>query len=79
PGPCLSDEVGRGRGCFGHGRGMSQWGTQRWAASNGRDWRWIANHYFNANNNPGGQRNAFLANDGGGPGGGAVVLDDFES
>ncbi|UJB18462.1 MULTISPECIES: SpoIID/LytB domain-containing protein [Lysobacter] len=77
--PCLSDEVGRGRGCFGHGRGMSQWGTQRWAANNGRDWRWIANHYFNANNNPGGQRNAFLANDGGGgPGGGAVVLDDFE-
>ncbi|MGO1070285.1 SpoIID/LytB domain-containing protein [Lysobacter sp. CA199] len=78
--PCLSDEVGRGRGCFGHGRGMSQWGTQRWAANNGRDWRWIANHYFNANNSPGGQRNAFLANDGGGgPGGGAVVFDDFEA
>lgn len=78
--PCLSDEVGRGRGCFGHGRGMSQWGTQRWAANNGRDWRWIANHYFNANNSPGGQRNAFLANDGGGnPGGEALVFDTFES
>jgi|GEM_PF-1565624 len=77
--PCLSDEVGRGRGCFGHGRGMSQWGTQRWAANNGRDWRWIANHYFNGNNAPGGQRNAYLANDGAGPGPGAVVFEDFES
>ncbi|ROU08077.1 SpoIID/LytB domain-containing protein [Lysobacter enzymogenes] len=77
--PCLSDEVGRGRGCFGHGRGMSQWGTQRWAANNGRDWRWIANHYFNGNNAPGGQRNAYLANDGAGPGPGAVVLEDFET
>ncbi len=77
--PCLSDEVGRGRGCFGHGRGMSQWGTQRWAANHGRDWRWIANHYFNANNAPGGLRNAFLANDGGPGPGGSVVLDSFES
>lgn len=77
--PCLSDEVGRGRGCFGHGRGMSQWGTQRWAANNGRDWRWIANHYFNGDNAPGGQRNAYLANDGAGPGPGAVVLEDFET
>lgn len=77
--PCLSDEVGRGRGCFGHGRGMSQWGTQRWAANSGRDWRWIANHYFNGNNAPGGQRNAYLANDGAGPGPGAVVLEDFET
>jgi hypothetical protein len=77
--PCLSDEVGRGRGCFGHGRGMSQWGTQRWAANNGRDWRWIANHYYNGNNAPGGQRNAYLANDGAGPGPGAVVFEDFET
>ncbi|QWP78168.1 hypothetical protein J5226_07160 [Lysobacter sp. K5869] len=77
--PCLSDEVGRGRGCFGHGRGMSQWGTQRWAANQGRDWRWIANHYFNGNDAPGGQRNAYLANDGAGPGPGAVVFEDFES
>lgn len=76
--PCLADEVGRGRGCFGHGRGMSQWGTQRWAANNGRDWRWIANHYFNGNNSPAGQRNAFLANDGA-PGGDALVFDAFES
>lgn len=73
--PCLSDSVGRNRGCFGHGRGMSQWGTQRWAAQ-GRDWKWIANHYFNANNRPGGMRNAFLANL---PSGGVKVLDGFES
>lgn len=78
--PCMADEVGRGRGCFGHGRGMSQWGSQRWAANNGRDWKWIANHYFNNNNSPAGLRNAFLANDGGGvPGGDAVVFDGFES
>ena len=77
--PCLSDEVGRGRGCFGHGRGMSQWGSQRWAANHGRDWRWIANHYFNGNNAPGGMRNAFLANDGGAPGGDSLVFDAFES
>ncbi|ATE70426.1 SpoIID/LytB domain-containing protein [Lysobacter capsici] len=78
--PCISDEVGRGRGCFGHGRGMSQWGSQRWAANNARDWKWIANHYFNNNNSPAGLRNAFLANDGGGaPGGDAIVFDAFES
>jgi len=77
--PCLSDEVGRGRGCFGHGRGMSQWGTQRWAANHGRDWRWIANHYYNGNDAPGGQRNAYLANDGAGPGPGSVVFEDFET
>ncbi|WP_363799119.1 SpoIID/LytB domain-containing protein [Lysobacter firmicutimachus] len=76
--PCLSDEVGRNRGCFGHGRGMSQWGTQRWAANQGRDWRWIANHYFNGNNQPGGMRNAFLANDGG-VSGGTVLMDGFEN
>lgn len=75
--PCLSDSVGSGRGCFGHGRGMSQWGTQRWAANHGRGWEWIANHYYNGNNNPGGMRNAFLANvDAGGT---TTMLDNFES
>lgn len=75
--PCLSDSVGSGRGCFGHGRGMSQWGTQRWAANHGRDWAWITNHYFNANNSPGGMRNAFLANL---PSGGQItLLDNFEA
>lgn len=48
--PCLADSVGAGRGCFGHGRGMSQWGTQRWAiAATPPLWRWIVDHYFNDN------------------------------
>jgi len=76
--PCLSDSVGRGRGCFGHGRGMSQWGTQRWAANYGRTWRWITNHYYNGNNNPGGMRNAFLANLNNDGGGQITMLDNFE-
>ncbi len=51
--PCLADSVAAGHGCFGHGRGMSQWGTQRWSLQN-RPWRWIADHYFNDNGNVGG-------------------------
>ncbi|MDH5824842.1 SpoIID/LytB domain-containing protein [Luteimonas sp. RD2P54] len=74
--PCLADEVGRGRGCFGHGRGMSQWGTQRWAADHGRGWRWIADHYYNGNGRPGGMRNAFLANL---DPIAAEILEDFEA
>ncbi|MGO4775957.1 SH3 domain-containing protein, partial [Lysobacter sp. 2RAB21] len=71
--PCLSDEVGRGRGCFGHGRGMSQWGTQRWANSNGRDWKWITDHYFNNNNSPGGMRNAYRSDSSGTPNPGSIT------
>lgn len=53
--PCLTDAVGSGRGCFGHGRGMSQWGTQRWAiAAQPKRWKWIVNHYFNDNSNESG-------------------------
>lgn len=54
--PCLTDPVSSGKSCFGHGRGMSQWGTQRWALhSSTPTWRWIADHYFNDNNNANGQ------------------------
>lgn len=74
--PCLSDSVGSGRGCFGHGRGMSQWGTQRWATGQGRDWKWIADHYFNNNGRAAGMRNAFLANL---RQGNVQVLDNFEN
>ena len=74
--PCLSDSVGKGKGCFGHGRGMSQWGTQRWAANNGRDWKWITDHYFNNNDKPAGMRNAFRSNGGGSnPGGAPGTVD----
>lgn len=34
-----------GRTVNGHGRGMCQWGSQRWALD-GRDHTWIAPHYF---------------------------------
>lgn len=43
--PCLPDPVCTGSSCFGHGRGMCQWGTERWAR-NQRDWRWIVKHYY---------------------------------
>ena len=43
--PCLADPVCAGFSCFGHGRGMCQWGTQRWAQQ-GWDWRTIVNHYY---------------------------------
>lgn len=75
--PCLSDSVGRGRACYGHGRGMSQWGTQRWASLHNRDWKTITNHYFNGGNRPGGMRNAFLANLPSTPE--TRLLDTFES
>jgi len=53
--PCLADTVGAGHGCFGHGRGMSQWGTQRWAIhASAPRWRWIVDHYYNDNDNVGG-------------------------
>jgi len=44
----LSDPNGKGEWCYGHGRGMSQYGTYRWA-TNGKYWPWIVNHYYNAN------------------------------
>ncbi|MGE4073738.1 MAG: SpoIID/LytB domain-containing protein [Lysobacterales bacterium] len=58
--PCLADTVALGRGCFGHGRGMSQWGSQRWALDQGQRWPWIVNHYYNANGNGAGLRNSEL-------------------
>lgn len=60
--PCLADAVAAGHGCFGHGRGMSQWGTKRWGdAPNLKTWKWMADHYYNASGNPAGLRSAFLA------------------
>ena len=59
--PCLADSVGAGHGCFGHGRGMSQWGTQRWAIdASARRWPWIVDHYFNDNGAGSGQRTAVM-------------------
>ena len=35
-----------GRERFGHGRGMCQWGTQRWATQRGQTYDWMVAHYF---------------------------------
>ncbi len=59
--PCLSDMVGLDRDCFGHGRGMSQWGTQRWSlAPHLQSWRWQVNHYYNDHGTGSGMRTAVL-------------------
>lgn len=59
--PCLSDSVCSGWGCFGHGRGECQWGTQRWANTlNNKLWNWITNHYYNANGAGSGNRTAYI-------------------
>lgn len=58
--PCLSDSPCSGYGCYGHGRGMCQWGTQRWAASNSKLWKWIVNHYYNNNGSGSGLRTALM-------------------
>lgn len=39
------DTLCEGRKLFGHGRGMCQWGTQRWAGD-GQDHTWMAEHYW---------------------------------
>lgn len=59
---CLADPVCTGETRFGHGRGMCQWGTARWASgrrmagrvtgdttTNGlplQNWIWLAEHYY---------------------------------
>lgn len=44
--PCLSDSVCCGTTLNGHGRGMCQWGTQRWATNQGKTYDWICDHYY---------------------------------
>lgn len=46
--PCLADPVSADQACFGHGRGMSQWGNQYWTQANPpQAWKWQLNHYYN--------------------------------
>ncbi len=60
--PCLPDSVGQGRSCFGHGRGMSQWGNQLWTqASPPRSWRWQLDHYYNSLGQGTGMRTAVIS------------------
>jgi hypothetical protein len=39
---------------------MCQWGTQRWAANQGRNFVWIVDHYYNDNGRPAGARSGVL-------------------
>jgi hypothetical protein len=39
---------------------MSQWGTFYWEDQYQKSWRWIAEHYYNADGNPSGLRSSFL-------------------
>jgi hypothetical protein len=59
--PCVADAPDVGHGCFGHGRGACQWGTQRWSSGQGRHWAWILDHYYNDHGQGGGQRTARLS------------------
>ncbi|HKZ32060.1 MAG TPA: SpoIID/LytB domain-containing protein [Vicinamibacteria bacterium] len=58
--PCLADPVDAGTSFRGHGRGMCQWGTQRWATGTGREHPWLVDHYYNDNGNPSGKRSGLL-------------------
>jgi hypothetical protein len=58
--PCLADSVCAGQSCYGHGRGMCQWGTQRWASNQGQLWNWIDNHYYNNSGSGSGSRAAYI-------------------
>lgn len=44
-GDCVDDPVCAGTRARGHGRGLCQKGSQRWAAR-GKDWKWILEHYY---------------------------------
>jgi hypothetical protein len=60
--PCLQDDVGLNRSCFGHGRGMSQWGNHYWTQANpARNWKWQLDHYYNASGTGSGLRNSFIS------------------
>lgn len=57
--PCLYDPVGCGYSCYGHGAGMSQWGTQRWALQE-KSWVWMVDHYYNDHGTGYEQRSAYM-------------------
>jgi hypothetical protein len=56
---CLYDNHGftgsPGRCCFGHGRGMCQWGTYDWDKQ-GQLWNWMVDHYYNDTGSGSGDR-----------------------
>jgi hypothetical protein len=42
--PCISDIRCKGTSKFGHGRGLCQYGSQRWSSD--KDYLWILDHYY---------------------------------
>jgi len=42
----VSDPQCTGEELYGHGRGMCQWGSQRWASNADKDHAWIVDHYY---------------------------------
>lgn len=60
--PCLADPVSAGRDCFGHGRGMSQWGNYYWTQQDPpRRWKWQLDHYYNDQGDGTGLRTATIS------------------
>src|SRR4030095_3104345 len=45
PADGVDDPHCSGQAVSGHGRGMCQWGTHRWAARENRDHWWMVQHY----------------------------------
>ncbi len=43
---CHNDNICIGKTPAGHGRGMCQWGSQRWATTSGKSYTWIIDHYY---------------------------------
>jgi len=41
----VTEPLCTGRARSGHGRGICQWGTQRWA-QDGQTWAWMTTHYY---------------------------------
>jgi hypothetical protein len=60
--PCLADPVSVDQACFGHGRGMSQWGNQYWSQeSPPRRWKRQLDHYYNDSGSGTGLRTARIS------------------
>ncbi|MEE2755726.1 MAG: SpoIID/LytB domain-containing protein [Myxococcota bacterium] len=55
----VADPVCAGEALFGHGRGMCQWGSQRWASQRNRTAEWMVEHYYPGATTSGGAEPAF--------------------
>ncbi|QOC22214.1 hypothetical protein IC757_14520 [Wenzhouxiangella sp. AB-CW3] len=59
---CLADPPSVGDSCFGHGRGMSQWGNQFWTLEDEpKNWKRQLDHYYNADGEGSGLRTATIS------------------